>query len=236
MAAVVHQIASMTDRVDPSRAGEVLAAAVDQHAFVSVRAKGEGFDLNCRGALIARSEDDLSIQLTCDDSKVRALFECATVHVVFEVGGARYMFDASEPLWWDENEAGILHLSTPATLAVADRRRSPRRRLKHPTTVMLESEEAAEAWTTHGAMLNLSADGMACRIGRDRAAQLAVGQIICVVFRLPDANDPLRWAARVTNTTEAGTPDQTVVGLEFVTDKDDGKDRERLRRAVEMQC
>ena len=126
----------------------------------------------------------------------------------------------------------ILRVHRPARMTVTDRRRSPRRHLRGRTEVSVSGSDEHVSWCAEAVMLNLSTEGMACRLAEPDARRLAIGQTLGVAFRLGAINTPFDLNARVSNTTEAGTPGQVVVGLAFIADERLESNRTRLQRAL----
>ncbi len=223
------------ERLQSCRTRDVLTSAVDMGATATIRVRGDGFTLECRGSLIAEEESYLVLQLRRHDQGVRTLLVDYPARVAFDVGAERYVFETQCPVRWNDNESGVIRVPKPDELSSADRRRSLRRRLQRPMSITLQSGDANGDWKSEGAMLNLSPDGIACRIPTDRASRLKVGQTVRVGFDVAAEGRPFNWPARVTNMTAGGTTNQTVVGLEFIPDQTGSEDRRRLRRALEDQ-
>lgn len=223
-----EQIPSRTTRY-------VLRSAVNGHARATIRVRGDGFTLECRGSLIAEEESYLIVKLRRHDRSIRSLLADSPTRVSFDVGAERYVFETPCPVQWDDNDSGLMRVPKPDELSSSDRRRSLRRRLHRPMCITLESGGAGGDWKSEGAMLNLSPDGIACRVPTDRAQCLRIGQTVRVGFDAAAEDRPFDWPARVTNMTKGGTTDHTVVGLEFIREKTNSEDRRRLRRALEDQ-
>ena len=88
-------------------------------------------------------------------------------------------------------------------------------------------------WECSGLMLNASAGGFACKIHNNDAGRLTAGRIVRAVFRLGEHDEPFDFHARITNTTQAGTPGYTIIGMEFLIDADRKLERKRLRGVLE---
>lgn len=122
--------------------------------------------------------------------------------------------------------------SLPKGTRTSDRRRSQRRQLRQPMTVALHAVGENEDWRIRGALLNLSPDGMACRVSQEDTSLLQVGGTVLLRFRLGDA-PPFEFLACANNIIEAGTPGHMVVGLEFANAVGLACDRNRLRSLLE---
>lgn len=115
----------------------------------------------------------------------------------------------------------------------ADRRQSRRRRLRKPTEVSLHGTGRQGPWRRLGTLLNLSQDGMACRLHKGDTAGLVYGQTLRVVFCLEGVLPPFDLPGQVSNITEGGTADHVVVGIAFLADGQQEDLRDRLRRTLD---
>jgi len=219
--------------VESSTAQDVLRSAMAHQAVATVRVEGTGFVLECQGNLVDGDGGSIRLRLERFDESVRALCEGRLPTIAFEANATRYVFESTGAIQWQDAESGFIRLPKPSTLTLADRRRSERRRLKQRATVSLQMGEEYGAWTSQGAMLNLSPEGIACRIAREDALRMEVGSVLLVRFGLEEAGQSFEWSARVMNITEGGTAGRTVVGLEFIIDHQ--ADRVRLCRVLEAQ-
>ena len=202
-------------------------------AVATVRVVGAGFVLECQGNLVDVDGGTIRLRLERFDESVRTLCAGRPPTVAFEANATRYIFESTGAIQWIDTESGFILLPKPSSLTLADRRRSERRRLKQRATVSLQMGEESGAWTSQGAMLNLSPEGIACRIAREDASRMEVGSVVLVRYGLEEAGQSFEWSARVMNITEGGTAGRTVVGLEFIVDHE--ADRVRLCRVLEAQ-
>ena len=81
-------------------------------------------------------------------------------------------------------------------------------------------------------MLNLSENGLACRMAADQAVRLRVGQALSVRYALPAVSNPFLLDARVVNVTPGGDPACSIVGVEFLFPRA-AEPRRRLRQALD---
>ncbi len=82
-------------------------------------------------------------------------------------------------------------------------------------------------------MLNLSPDGIACRVPQQDAGPLEIGQTVHVAFRLGGSTSVFDLTAGINNITRGGTPGQLVVGLEFMVGQRLEAGRAALREVLE---
>jgi len=163
--------------------------------------------------------DEASVCLHLDDaSAIERMAATEELSVSMIVDGARYAF-ASHPLSAVDAGPGTLVLAAPRELFVLERRRAVRRRLRQGLGVRLEprrtdAEPTEDALTA--VILNLSPDGLACRLSTTRTTQLSVADRLLVSFSLAPDNQTFAFIGHIVSITEGGTPGQVVLGIEFL--------------------
>ena len=103
--------------------------------------------------------------------------------------------------------------------ALAERRRSRRRRLQDASEVSLRGTGSDVDWTGTGVLLNAGVNGIACRVSAKNARPCLIGQTLHVVFRVGPTSTVFDLKARIANITPAGTTHSVVLGMEFVADR-----------------
>ena len=83
-----------------------------------------------------------------------------------------------------------------------------------------------------GALLNISADGLACRVPGGAAECLQKSDNVWVTFRLPLKSGTFRIEAHVTNRTP-GSEDHVIIGLQFEGSSGSADARRLLRECLE---
>ncbi len=119
-------------------------------------------------------------------------------------------------------------------IGIIERRRVRRRRLHESTTVRFHAIDPALVDFSQARMLNLSEQGLACRMPQAQADRLRIGQTLGVVFRLNEMTEPFDIPARIVTITQGGTTDQRVVGMEFLDLPELQAQKTRLGRALEL--
>ncbi|MBN2561131.1 MAG: PilZ domain-containing protein [Phycisphaerae bacterium] len=107
-----------------------------------------------------------------------------------------------------------LAITRPAILDVMERRRFLRAKLAPSTGVKLECDCAGANHRHTGAMLNISPEGLACRVDNGAAAVIGPGSAVRVRFELPELNRLFDLEATVCNRTPA-SEGFTIIGLHF---------------------
>ncbi len=123
----------------------------------------------------------------------------------------------------------------PCNVVRAERRRSPRRRLREPTAVALRTTEMGAGWHGRALLLNISPEGLACGLTAADGAKLKIGQPLRITLDLGTPPAAFDLVARVVNITEGSTADRLILGLEFIADKSVEVNRQRLREACQPQ-
>jgi hypothetical protein len=143
----------------------------------------------------------------------------------------RYVFQtriSATPQW---GRSRSVALDRPTTLRVMDRRRFSRAKLAPSSTVRLEWTHDGLARRCTAPLLNISADGMACRVDPGIAGAMPRGDLLVTRFKLPHHPQTFVLEAAVLNVT--GTPDDRVlIGLQFVRSQKYAEMLTMLRHAL----
>ena len=83
--------------------------------------------------------------------------------------------------------------------------------------------------------MNVSIDGLACRIPTSSADLIMMDQCVQVVFRLQHHEEPFVLQGCVKSKLPAGTADHLIVGLHFLH-ADQGSQQARLQAALQQLC
>jgi len=223
-----HSVAPL----DEQTTAALLSKSVQQRACVYVRPTDEEGGLTISGTVTDGEDGFLTLafeQLDCGN--VDRLVG-GTLDVTVEIDRVRYTF---EVLCVDRsNEVGLttLRVRQPENMSLADRRRSPRRHFQGRTRVSLTGGSPGGEWHAEAVMLNLSVEGLACRLAEHDAEHLRIGRALGVAFCLGASKTPSKLKAHVSNITEGGTPGQVVVGLAFIADEQLASHRTELQRAL----
>ncbi len=222
-----------THSLDQETTDRVLAEAADDRVPMVLHVKGDDVETDYSGAFVGWDDGHLVMSLTDVDPKLCAWLPGSTIRVNMEVSNLRYEFTTQCTERAAGLDAGVIRVLKPGTIFQVERRRSPRRRLHERTTVILRTDGVDEEWRCAAAMLNLSPDGIACRVLQQDAELLEIGQIVRVEFRLSGTSPVFDPAASISNITHGGTPGKLVVGLEFIADQRLEKMRGELRATLD---
>jgi c-di-GMP-binding flagellar brake protein YcgR len=144
----------------------------------------------------------------------------------------RYQFSArvsAVPQW---GGAYSIALDRPRVLRVLDRRRFLRANLAPSSKVRLDWPDARGRHSQSASLLNISADGMACRISEGVGVGIERHTCLKATFEMPGRDKPFELEAVVTNKTPA-SEGCTILGLQFVTARRDARVISELRIAIE---
>ena len=216
--------------VDAETTARVLAQALGASARMELQADGDGIELSCTGTLVGADESHLFVDVGPADV---VLLCSAVIHAAIEIDGAPYAFDTRCADDFAEIEPGVIRVVRPATIATADRRRSPRCLFRGVTEITLFPADESHESPVRAALLNLSPHGLACRAGNSDAGSLSLEAILGVAFSLGPSARTFHLNGRVVSVTKGGTRESLVVGLEFIDDERLAACRERLHKALE---
>ncbi len=217
--------------MSPGQTDAILNLAIDARATVEI-----GWSERIGDALAGTlaGGDDRSLHITIPEiEELRTnAFEPLELEVTMMVAGGRYLF-ATRPLDPPPlSSCEVLLVARPTTLTVLERRRSRRRNLREPSTVVLHLPDERDAWQCAASILNVSADGLACRVENADAERIPVGRNVVTDFQVSVVDERFQMTGRVVNSTRAGTPGHVVLGVEFLTEEASHAQRTRLREAL----
>ncbi|RME40318.1 MAG: PilZ domain-containing protein [Planctomycetota bacterium] len=210
----------------------VLARAVDERVEVRWRPLGGTIATGRSARLVHADGESVTLEAdeaTGDDEMIAGE---TTVLVRLTVDGVSYRFETRYLDRRIEEGACWVRLRRPKVLLLVDRRRRPRCRLHRPTLVTLQSQSRPDAWWCQAVMLNVSPDGLACRMPTAAASQLQPGDRLWARFRLDGVERSFVFDARVVSVIEAGEPQRSVVGLAFLESPQGSDLREALDAAL----
>lgn len=222
--------------LDNRRTAMVLARALQARAIVSIEAQPGNAELTWRGEVV--DLDKSTIVLLCDvgDTNSSAHKRDEPLNAEFSLSSARYTFRTSlidAPARTEDGQL-VVRLKRPQTIAAIERRRS-RRRFLSTGTVQIRVSDGGKSEPLQGVILNLSVNGLACRMTQADADRLTVGAESLTVMIQPGVSegpDQLELCGHVVNITPAGSEEQAIVGVEFLLDEVDPWVRDALAGVV----
>ncbi len=218
-------LVSMTDAtsrqpVEARLVPGILREAVSCRAQVCLR-RGPAADgtIAC-GSMVGQDGDTLLIRVHGDQPSF-VEHSGVDLSAVTTVHGLEYEF----PTTWISGEAcepDIIRLASPVELFVLERRLIKRRLLRRRLSALLTPHDSAFTAPTDteasfsAVILNVSPHGLACRVPTSRTTRLSVDGQLFVVFSLGAGNQTFEFTGRIVSITEGGTPEQMVLGIEFI--------------------
>jgi hypothetical protein len=233
MTATITEYAVIKRTLDAEGSDRVLCRACEEHAHVRLRASANGPEVACTGTATACDGSQLTLEVGKMEPGVAAALPEASLQAEMGLADARYAFETRCAGPMPQTDEGVLHVIQPTTMTVIERRRHRRRQFQKPTEVTLRATTGAERWNGRAALLNLSTDGIACRVREEDARHTGVGTILRLVFCAGPGLKEFNLAGRVINVTQAGSPRHAVIGMAFVDDSSLASAEEALRAALE---
>jgi c-di-GMP-binding flagellar brake protein YcgR len=148
----------------------------------------------------------------------------------FSINNDSYGFDCEIESARRSGARLYLVISRPERAWVRQRRRFWRTTLRESTAITLTTPDGAAS--AQGAVLNVSVDGLACRVGCKQADELAIGDAVETRFTLDGDVKEFSLAGEIRGKTAAGSPDQVILRLQFTPTSMTEDDRLRIGRAV----
>ncbi len=218
--------------LDAEAADRAMLQACRQRATLHLRAGEATIEATCVGIAFGSEGSQLTLKVQAIDPRIADDLATATVQADMGLADAQYTFETRfvGPISLDGE--GLVHIAEPASVTVIERRRSRRRWLRKTTEVTLLPVEPGDPWQCRAVLLNLSEDGMACRIRQDQTSHTPIGQTLLVRFHLEPDTEDFELSGRVISVTQAGSSYQAVLGTEFIDDERLASARDALRGAL----
>ncbi|HNO77536.1 MAG TPA: PilZ domain-containing protein [Phycisphaerae bacterium] len=148
------------------------------------------------------------------------------LEVQFALDGQAYFFTSSTLVCNED----CMQIGRPTNLHTWQRRRFMRASIAKSTAVKIMDLDMPGQLIGEGAMLNVSQDGLACRLGRDVADRIDIDERIGVEFEIGDERIALAVDGRVKSKTAGGSPNTIIVGICFNHDPLNQEARKILRQ------
>jgi len=142
----------------------------------------------------------------------------------------RYLFNSkiiSGPTW---HEGEQVTLQSPRVLQVMQRRRFWRAKLAPSSFVGLCWTSAGRRLHTNGPLLNVSSEGLACKLDAGAAQSIGVGGRVQAEFKIPQSPGTFQFDAVIRNCSPA-SDESWILGMEFLAEGDEEQTlaQQRLR-------
>ncbi len=181
------------------------------------------------GHVVVMTPETLEVAANVGASAIEARSGAACV-AQFSINNESYGFDCEiESAHWSGARLSLV-ISRPKRAWVRQRRRFWRTTLRESTAITLTTPDGAAS--AKGAVLNVSVDGLACRVGCKQAEGLSIGDAVKTRFTLDGDQKEFLLAAEIRGKTVAGSPDQVILRLQFTPTSMTEDDRLRIGRAV----
>lgn len=216
-------------RLDATASDRVIENAIHTHAQIVLEFSDHP-QQTVNGFLISGDEKALLMEITgkpavAPQGLVHASC-CATLY-----SDHRYSFPTEIPAApaWGNTRSVVL--ARPTILTVLERRRYVRAKLAPSCHVNLEWMQSGACFLKTAVLLNISVDGLACRLSTRDAASLPVGQPVLVQFELPESSRPFKLQAETCNRTPTDD-DHVIIGMQFADSSRHQAQRDALSRVL----
>ncbi len=218
MTQTLTENATSLRELDPQASAKALAAASAARAPVWLQAGADDVRMTWCGAMTGVDGSNLTLEVYNLDSGLRAVLGSSILQATVVIDGTACLFDTRCKGEIPSAQSGVLRVARPLSILVVDRRRSPRRCLRQRCDVALHGTGPSSDWRCLAAMLNLSPDGVACRLPERDAQPVELGEILRLDFRPGGEVEKFRLRGRVVSMTPGGTPEHVLLGMQFIDD------------------
>ncbi len=201
--------------LDAQTGAQVLARACASGTTIRLRRSDANVDVELVGKLVSGDERTVTIRFNPD---ARLKLTDVEYTADFTLASQRYVFKGRCTGGPGDPSSEVFMLIEPNTLASVERRRSRRRQLAPRGSINLATTDPVDPWRCAAAMLNVSLNGLACRVEKNHAARIRTGATLEIVFEVGSPPCTLDLRGRVVSVSDAGSPDCILVGIEFDED------------------
>jgi len=199
-------------RLDAQAGQHALEQAVLYHAQAVINIPGR-VDTTVNGFLLTADASTVLMEITGKPAIKPADLTGKLIHVEL-FSDQRYQFTTtvqSAPIW---GASQALALARPNELTVIDRRRFWRAKLAPSARVALEWAHCGSRERHNAALLNVSVDGLACRVDKLAASAIEVQTSVKARFRMRESTREFELDSLVMNKTPA-SDGGFILGLQF---------------------
>lgn len=220
-----------TTKLSHEETMRTLAEAVGARSEIAIEPEATN-DVTISGRLLSLDAEAMLIELTGQPPMaLEKLVDSRCVGVIYHDRKYTVSTEITGVMQWGSSKA--LSLSRPQWLGVSNRRRFLRSKLAPSSTVSLEWKDSGTSHKQSVNLLNISADGMACRVSDSIAGLIDRRHRLQVSFELPDSGRTISLPAQITNKTPA-SEGCSILGFQFVTSTQDAASIRDLRIAIEQ--
>jgi c-di-GMP-binding flagellar brake protein YcgR len=215
------------------QSSRVFEQALREHAAVCLIPKLPEAN-SLEGTLASRTEESAWIAVSEFEWKQAMPLQSVCCDGELSVDGVMYIFATNILSVTEQNGEVRVEIALPEELSVVQRRRFSRTAMRESRAVTLSGASGDEggAWSCLSSLLNLSVNGLACRVDQVHADRIQINQVLNISFRLETSPDPVECRGRLRSKTPAGSEGCVVLGFEF-SETPDTDWMEQLRRELQ---
>jgi hypothetical protein len=211
---------------------QIIEKAIRSQAQVVIELPAFG-TASAIGFFVSGDNSALLVELSGRLPVNQSMLVNSACEVQFQAGG-QYRFSSVITACPNWGETRALALSRPESLRSRERRRLLRATLAPSSVVNIECRRAGSIERHSAALLNISADGLACRVSGRGSSGILRNDAVCVSFRLPWHGQTFRIDAQVCNCTPCSN-DNVIIGVQFEDSAAQSEQREALRQCLESR-
>ena len=210
-----HQHTRFLYELDDRQAVRIFEQAVRERVVINLVPR-TCESRNLCGPIVSATPESVWIELDDESISPDGPLQSVCCDGEVSVTDSLYIFATNVLSMTQENGRCRLEIVRPDELSVVQRRRFGRKGFQETTSVeLIAASDAAAGGTCGASLLNLSANGMACRADRAHADLFAVGQSLNLEFRISPDPEPYVLGAVLRTKTPAGSEGCVVMGLQF---------------------
>ena len=201
--------------LDSTASTAVIEQAAELGTTIRIFADDDLSVVLLEGTLTHVTDQHLRVLVTHKNTSSLAVNVLAALQAEFTLEKVTYVFDVLAMDEFSDCEEQSVQIPKPATVAVTERRRTRRRQFHDATDLTLKPIGCHSAAPIRAALLNVSTDGLACRVPESALESIPWEEPLAISFALSANSHTFELTGHTVSRTEAGTAGHWVVGLEF---------------------
>ncbi len=232
MGIIKRGITSVVIEIAEGPSARIVEQAVRRKAMVVFRPIGDRELSSMMGCIVEGTRATLSVQI--EEGVDKSSVQGAHFDAVLRMDGQEYFFGADILNIKEQPEGFLVQLNRPTVLQTWQRRKFIRAKVADSTTIGISAAGDFERTKFDGAMLNVSEDGLACRVEKTAADYYAVDEVVGLKFKMQDCEKAITCNAKIKAKTPGGTPGTIILGMQFELSSMSSNERADLSSALQM--
>jgi c-di-GMP-binding flagellar brake protein YcgR len=226
------EISAFAIDLDPRQSQRIIERALRSQSEISLWPNTHVNDEPLVGPLAGQTRDGLVVNSQAVQSHDRLPMISEYCEASFRLDESRLMFTTNVLDLSYSGDIWRVEIARPECLQMVQRRRYQRRELRDSIVVEMTIAGRGESIPVRGALLNVGAGGLSCRVEQAAAGGLSLDETVTLSFSLPESHDRFVLSGRIRGKTRGADREQLLLAIEFDCTAGQRDQIERLSEAL----